>query len=465
MNPELIYVNKKKQFIAHITIATVVALILKIVLDFVYVFYIDRFFSYSFGAGLFNFTGIKAGRMLESYAVTFLLSICLAVTVNRRWQPSEIVLVLYFIVVVLPLTSLYGLSSGASSAFFYAVAGSFVVLLTTIGLLPKIKVPRPGRALMAIGLLLFIGMSAYVYGMLLYSGGIGRLSFNLLSVYDVRAEYVQNRGPFIGYFVPWQANVVNIALLCYALHKKNRFLLVLCVAAQLLLFGMTGHKSFLLSPFLAVGVYITWKKKKALLYIIGGSVTLIVVTYVLFLISGNHLAPSIMIRRLFFVPAGNHFIYYDFFSKPENPFVMLSNSFLSPFFSYPYKMPVTRVISWAYWGRDFGPNVGYLGDAFAHFGFVGMFVFSAILGVFLRIVDSVGSQLPANLVAAVIATPAMSLTNSALFTSLLTHGMILAVILLWLLKKVLMRDMRNNEMQKLCMLVPLEGLGLRKFDK
>jgi hypothetical protein len=228
---------------------------------------------------------------------------------------------------------------------------------------------------------------------------------------------------------------------------------------------MTGHKSFLLSPFLAVGVYITWKKKKALLYIIGGSVTLIVVTYVLFLISGNHLAPSIMIRRLFFVPAGNHFIYYDFFSKPENPFVMLSNSFLSPFFSYPYKMPVTRVISWAYWGRDFGPNVGYLGDAFAHFGFVGMFVFSAILGVFLRIVDSVGSQLPANLVAAVIATPAMSLTNSALFTSLLTHGMILAVILLWLLKKVLMRDMRNNEMQKLCMLVPLEGLGLRKFDK
>lgn len=95
---------------------------------------------------------------------------------------------------------------------------------------------------------------------------------------------------------------------------------------------------------------------------------------------------------------------------------------------------MTRVTAWAYWGRDFSPNVGYFGDAFTHFGFMGVFLFPIILRLFLRIVDSVGTRLPANLVATVVATPAMALTNSALFTSLLTHSLILTVVMVWLLR-------------------------------
>jgi len=111
-------------------------------------------------------------------------------------------------------------------------------------------------------------------------------------------------------------------------------------------------------------------------------------------------------------------------------------------------MPITRVISWTYWGRDFGPNVGYLGDAFANFGFMGMFLFSMILGVFLRIVDSISRHLPANLIAAIIAVPAMALANSALFTSLLTHGFILSLIMIWLLQKVEERHARSKKMSQ-----------------
>ncbi len=222
-------------------------------------------------------------------------------------------------------------------------------------------------------------------------------------------------------------------------------MLGVAAVAQLLLFGMTGHKSFLLAPVLTGGVYFIWARRNALLYIAGGAAVLVVASYILFLVTGNHLAPSLLIRRLFVVPAANHLLYFEFFSQPEHPFVMLSNSILAPFVHYPYDMPVTRVISWAYWARDFGPNVGYLGDAFAHFGFMGMFLFSLILGLFLRIVDSVGARLPANLVAAVVATPAMALTNSALFTSLLTHGLIPAVVMVWLLRAVAERRTRTSE--------------------
>ncbi|MEM2941748.1 MAG: oligosaccharide repeat unit polymerase [Thermoproteota archaeon] len=343
------------------------------------------------------------------------------------------------------MTSLYGLAD-APPAFIYAATGSFAVLLVVTSSLPSVRFPRPDCNLLAIGILLLAGISAYVYGMLLLSGGFRRLSFDLLSVYEVRAEFTKTMAPFMGYFVPWQATVINIVLLCYGLYKKRRWLIALACVAQLLIFGMTGHKSFLLAPMLAGGVYFIWRTKNVLSYIFGGATLLALAAYLLFLISGNLLAPAILVHRLFFVPAGLHLIYYDFFSQPEHPLVMLSNSILAPFVPYPYEVPIMWVISRAYWGRDFSPNVGYLGDAYAHFGFMGMFLFSIVLGVFLRVLDGAGSRLPSHLVAAIVAVPAMALTNAGLFTSLLTHGLIPTLVVIWLLRAA---EARRNESARL----------------
>ena len=429
---------------ARVAMTTVAMLSLKAVLDFTYVNYVHRYFGGALTAGAFPLNEVNLLRVLESYVLACVLAIWLTFSLYRRWRPSGIALVLYFYVVILPLLSLYGLAD-APASFVYAAAGSFAVLIAVTGVLPRAKVPRPGRDLVYLGITAIVVICAYVYGWLVLTGGLGRLSFDLLSVYEVRTEYVQRLGPFMGYLIPWQANVVNIVIICIALWRRNRWLLGVAAVAQLLLFGMTGHKSFLLAPVLTGGVYFIWARRNALLYIAGGAAVLVVASYILFLVTGNHLAPSLLIRRLFVVPAANHLLYFEFFSQPEHPFVMLSNSILAPFVHYPYDMPVTRVISWAYWARDFGPNVGYLGDAFAHFGFMGMFLFSLILGLFLRIVDSVGARLPANLVAAVVATPAMALTNSALFTSLLTHGLIPAVVMVWLLRAVAERRTRTSE--------------------
>lgn len=423
----------------RVAVATVAALLLRATLDFAYVNYVARFAGFPFA-----FYGINTLRLLESYVITLLSASWLVYSFYRRPRPSGIALVLYFVVVIMPLLSLYGLMD-APASFVYAAAGSFAVLVAVTGMLPRVKVPSAGRDLVYLGITTLVGVCAYVYGWLALTGGLERLNFDLLSVYEVRDEYVQRLGPFMGYLVPWQANVVNIAIFCIALWRRNYWLLGGAVVAQLLLFGMTGHKSFLFAPVLAGGVYFVWIKKNGLIYITSGATILVIASYFLFSVTNDHLAPSLFIRRLFFVPAANHLIYYDFFSQPEHPFAMLSNSILSPFTPYPYDMPVIRVISWAYWGRDFGSNVGYLGDAFAHFGFAGMFLFSIILGLFLRIVDSVGARLPANLVASLVTPPATALTNSALFTSLLTHGLILAVVIVWLLQAMVERRMKTSK--------------------
>ena len=427
----------------RIALACAMALLFRVVLDFLYASFMSRFYASSPTLS-FPLIANSVPRLLESYAIALGLAICLVASLYNRWRPSGIVLVLYFVVVMLPLSSLYGLAD-ASASFVYAATISFAVLIAATELLPMVKVPRPGRYLFYLGLLAVVGISAYVYGWLSLTGGLERLSFDLLSVYEVRADYVQTRGPLIGYFVPWQANVFNLIILCYGLEKRNYWLLGLGSLAQLSLFGMTGHKSFLLAPILAVGVFFIWQKKNAISYILLGASLAAIASYAYFLITGNMFVPSLFIHRLFFVPAGLPLGYSDFFSQPEHPLYMLSDSFLSNFVQNPYGISMPSLITSSYWDVDFNPNVGYLGDAYGNFGVLGMLLFSVILGVALRIVDGVGSSLPSHFVAAAISMPAISITQSALFTSMLTHGLIPALLMLWMVRALVgTRDDKNS---------------------
>lgn len=405
-------------------------LLFRCMLDFLYIEYITRIYPTDF-----PLVERGAFRVIESYIIVLVLSIVVAGSLYRRWRPSGIVLVLYLVVVIVPLTSQYGFAD-APTLLVYAATGSIIVLVAVTELHPRLRIPQPSPGIVYLWLTCLFAMSIYVYGWLIFTGSLERLNFNLLAVYELRAKYVQMRGPFMGYFIPWQGYVINILGLLYALRRRSYWLIGLFAVAQLLLFGMTGHKSFLLAPFLAGGVYLVWQRKNAISWVLIGALLLTSVSYTYFLMTGDEFVPSLLIRRLFFVPARLHILYYDFFSQPGHPFYALSDSILRYLIQNPYGMPMPRVIALEYWGREFWPDVGYLGDAYGNFGTPGMFLFSMVLGLFLRAVDSLTKHLPSHFVAAAISLPAMTLTESALFTSLLTHGFILTALTLWVLHRV-----------------------------
>jgi hypothetical protein len=65
-----------------------------------------------------------------------------------------------------------------------------------------------------------------------------------------------------------------------------------------------------------------------------------------------------------------------------------------------------------------------------HFGVAGVFVFSTILSIILVVFDKIAVKLKEDgPYFALLATPIISLTNSGLFTVLLTHGVLLAFVL------------------------------------
>jgi len=67
-----------------------------------------------------------------------------------------------------------------------------------------------------------------------------------------------------------------------------------------------------------------------------------------------------------------------------------------------------------------------------NFGFLGIFLFSAILGIVFIILDSIVAKTDITIAVGATIVPILSLTNGALFTTLGTSGLLLGMIIVWL---------------------------------
>lgn len=387
------------------------------------------------------------GRIVISYALTVIVAGLLAIDVTRRPGPGSVPMLLYFGLVAAPMLTLYRFGADyADLTFVSAVAGCICVVVLTRQALPDVVFPPASRAarVTLVGMTLLV--TGYVYVGLLATGGLARLNFDLDLVYEVRDDLSLSTLPLGDYLIAWQAQVINVAALVLALYRRKLLVAAVVLGAQLLLFGMTNYKSFLFAPLLVIGLLVVARTPTRLAWaVVGGAIGVLLVVKVYFALTDDIMIPSIFVRRLFFVPADIHLWFYDFFSDPGNPLVLLSNSFLSAFSAYPYDDALPYLISWAYMGLESGANVGWLADGYAQFGFAGMVVFSLVLGVLLRITDGVCRATPLAMSTAIVSVPAMALVNSALFTVLLTHGFLFSIVILWAVNGFLVAEASETE--------------------
>lgn len=399
----------------------------KFVLDYTYINYVHVIYP--------EFTLIiKTSKVIESYALTWFLGFIVIKWFNQLKKPSYIVIYILLLNLFLPLFSFYSLSD-SPRAFVYIAIASYLIVISFV---------RFGKSInlfyflesKAILITCIIGISVIVFGNLVIGGGLSRLSLDLLKVYEVREQYLSNKGFMMGYFLPWSAYSINTLLISYFLYKKKKLAVVLILLFQLFLYATTGFKSYLFSPLLILLIHFALNKRKMtrlLPLLTFGFAIAIVYSYILYKVNGDILTASIFTRRNFFTPAQINFLYYDFFS--ENPFVMLSDSIFRLFIENPYGniTPVLYQVSEYYYGRQFGLNVGYIGNAFMHFGYIGVFLFSILLGLILKVIDSISNNLPISVTVSSIIIPSMAFVNSGFFTVLLTHGFLISCLLIWLL--------------------------------
>jgi hypothetical protein len=357
---------------------------------------------------------------------------------SRLTRPSQLAYWFFYLVIVVPVAvvTIHSYPGDAHSGILTAVL--IVSAFAVLGLsytVPPAAIPHHRFQPHGLWLALLL-VSTLSYGLIFSVFGI-RFNFGSLSdIYAIRAEYktiVENTNVYISYAVDWQALVLNPLLIILGLLSRRKLLVALGAVGQFMIYSFTGYRTVFFSTILLLVLFLLCRSRDRfgirMLWVLTGTVA---GATALFLWFGSMFLGSLIVERLIGLPGLLTGFYFSFFG--DHAKMTLSHSILRGLVNNPYGEGPPVIIGRTYfpgWGTY--ANANFWADAFANFGIWGVFAFTAILGVVLWLYDSITLDTDLRLAALVLVMPAISLSNSGLFTCLLTHGLGLAFLVMYFL--------------------------------
>lgn len=355
---------------------------------------------------------------------------------RRAKTPSSVLLWVLYIVVVAPtvLTQPYmgTMDEWTAVGFSALLSAAFIV---SIAIANRRVDPRPLRAHASLSSFwLIVGLFTLIT--YLYIGlttGISLRFLSILSVYDQRADYREAlaESTLLGYLVSNQANVVNPLLISWGVKRRYWPMVILVVIAQFVLYTATGFKTVLFSLLAIALLLVIFRisKRPRLIVLLWGAMGMVIAAGIIDRANDSILLTSLFSRRFLFTPSRLSGLYFEWYSN--NPLSMLANSVLSPFIQSHYEYGPARTIAiFATGAPDSSLNANIFAAGFAEFGYFGLVGVAVLLGMYLRVLDRAGANLPVWFTSTVAVMPAITLSNTALHTAVLSHGLAAAVLLL-----------------------------------
>jgi len=400
----------------------VLILIYRASLDIAYILWISPYLSYMRLELLF--------RSVWVVALSCFLVIVTGAIIPLKSSPSKFVVGFIYIVSYIPVTTLFAWGGFPIQPVLWLTLGFlFLFYISRKRFRVKLKLPVTRTW----GPLFFVVLGFYVGGMLLLISQYGfRMPSAIFDVYGTRLEYKGlGSSRLLSYALIWQGSIIIPFVVAWALTRRKLIILLAAIATQLAVFAIAGFKSHFF-----VIVLVSWMlfgvrffRFKLLSYSLCSAILGICLIGLIDSLCAVPTLNLIFTRRLLFLPAQLYYFYYDFFSK--NPHTYLSQSIILKWlFEYPYNLQIPELISINYFPRSSHANANIWADAYANFGIAGIFVFPALLRIVLHGIDNIAEGKDAYLVYALLAMCLFSLTNSAFFTTLLTHGMLLSILLM-----------------------------------
>jgi len=397
----------------------------KIILDISYYFVISKVFTHM--KFELNLNVIKS---VESY---FLLLIVFILMPRSPKKLSNIMVWLLILFSYVPMLTLFAFMN-QPRAYMYVVTGFWILVFLLLKSPAVSFTPLKKIQSKIICYSILMGLSGIVFFLICKYFGI-HFNFDLTKVYDIRAQYFEMKIPLAGYLFTWLAYVINPIFFALFLSKKKWLPIVLIVVLQLSLFSATGNKTFLFAlPFVFALMWVA-NRKNPLMWISIGLAGLVLLGMLFYWLIGDIWFSYLFTERALLIPAQLSFFYYDFFSKHKFTFLSQHRIFRN-FIDYPYHLDPPHLIGEVYFNRpEMGANNGIYADAYMNFGFIGLVLWGMLLVIILKLIDSFSKNKDMKITIAAIAMPVISLINVALLTNLLTEGLLLVLLLLYLLPK------------------------------
>ena len=401
----------------------------KAALDFSYTIYVSKVFEYA---------GFLLDFNVYNYILSNLILIVIFFFVPTQFDKiSDWFLNFFYLIILVPIGSMYGLNQELSLSVFIMNISVFIIIYLMLRV-KQVKVPRLKYISRGEGIFLSSSIMMIFYLIFWYfiTGAISNFNLDLSKVYDFREinSELTNIG-FAVYVNNWVYQIFSLALLGYGFLRKNYIIIVFSLISQIIFFGVSAHKSVLFSIFMIIGLYYFFRFTKNLIVVPIFFTILIVISLYISFSDMRSIYPSIFIRRLFFVPAQLSYAYYDFFQN--NPHDFWAQSIMSVFFETNYPEGVSKTIG-NYLGGGASANNGFVSSGYAQAGLFGVILYTLITGWILKNIDylsnSNGYPLWFSLI--LVVNPLKNLIlASDLFTTLLTHGLLISILLLILFNK------------------------------
>jgi hypothetical protein len=383
----------------------------------------------------YGFQAIRDGNhAIWTWSLIVLATLLLPIHVHK---PGSFFMWLLYLVVYVPVLLIppYALGYGMEYAPMQGLVFLGFAILAGVGLLPPIRFPEPRWM-----------FGAFIAGLLVYSAvmmlwliaqvGIPTSIPAVTSPYAQRAAFsaaMAGAGPVL-YLIAWQTSAVNPLLLLIGLYRRQWSLFLTGVGLNVLMYSLAGHKSHLLSSLLVVAIFVALRLPATIrgILIAGGAITLVLATQALYVVTGAIFPVSIVVRRMLMTPGLLTGYYFDFFSEIGftyrfGPLSMFLDGVV-------LERTTPRTIGFEYFGSNtMAANANFWADGYSAMGYVGVVLVSVLLALVLWAMNSLSESRPATIATPLFIVALYSLTNSALPVSLLTHGIMLTMLLIWML--------------------------------
>ena len=383
---------------------------------------------------MYGYAGFVLEYTPSTVIVGFFMTACVYICMPKKMSTvSDFVLTGIAFLAIIPYISYYSFGGG-SFAFTAMSFLMFIAVIAFVRLTPNISLPTfSQKTADVIFTILLWGAVAYVFITCISAMGFSNLSLDFSTIYERRAVFKES-GVAGSYLMTWSGNAIFPCSIAYFLYRKRYINVLAAACSALFIFAVSGMKSILFGSIMVLAVYILLHVKQKMSLIAFLFVLAVFITMILFYVFDEIIPFSYVIRRLAFIPAKVSNQHFDFFMQ-EGP-IQMGNSIFSSVIPYPYESDPADIIGSLYYiSGETHANSGVFADGFTNFGYFGAFLWTIIFALLMKLQDVVSYDKPFYVTAGCFALYITIFTNSALFTSIMTHGFLVALVLVALIPK------------------------------
>ncbi len=404
------------------------------------VYFLALLLIYSYGiAPTYAYMGFAASFSKTNFIVSILCLFLSAPFLRPNEWPSGFFLGLTAATILVPSLVLY---TGAGLPHRFAlltVTSVWVISLTARALrLKAIKLPTASRSNL---LLLFALVSLGAIGLIVAYGGARHFNLKLSAVYDLRREAAASLPGIFGYLNSITSKIIIPFALVFSAQKRNWFAVTLLGILSVLMFALTAHKSPLFYPLVVGFVYLIAGKRYVHQIILAGLIAMLAICALDLWAKqagfggGAGWFASLFARRALLVPSLLNWFYLDYFQEAPK-YLWAGSKFSLGLVESPHALKSVNLIGLEYFGREeMSANTGWIGSGYANAGIPGLLLYSITIGALFALFDAYVRRLGSRTIIALFVVLVFTLlTSSDLSTMLITHGLLLSIIVLGIIR-------------------------------